>query len=56
MNLPGDLRKSVFDFEFKVAHACMWIGSLFNILTYANDGRQVMEKFIDALKLADLEE
>ena len=56
LNLPGDLRKSVLDFDFMVAHACMWIGSLFNVCTYANNGKQVLEKFIEALKLADMEE
>ena len=56
LNLPGDLTKFVLDFEFKVAHACMWLGSLFNVLTYAQDGRQVLKKFINALKLADMEE
>ena len=55
LNLPGDLRKFVLDFEFKVAHACMWLGSLFNVLTHANDGTQVLEKFINASKLADME-
>ena len=43
-------------FKFKIAHACMWIGALFNALTYADNGRQVLEKFINTLKLADLEE
>ena len=56
LNLPGDLRKFVLDFEFKVAHACMWLGSLFNVLTYAPDGKEVLKKFIDALRLADMEE
>ena len=44
LNLPGDLRKSVLDFDFMVAHACMWVGSLFNVCTYANNGKQVLEK------------
>ena len=56
MYFPGDLRNFVLDFEFKVAHACMWLGSLFNVLTYAPNGKEVLEKFINTLKLADMEE
>ena len=56
LNLPGGLRKSVLDFAFGVAHACMWMGSLFNVCTYATNGKQVLEEFIEALKLVDMEE
>ena len=56
LNLPGEFRNFVLGFEFKVAHACMWLGSLFNVSTYATDGKEVLKKFINALRLADMEE
>ena len=56
LSLPGDIRNFVLDFEFKLAHACMWLGSLFNVSTYATGGKEVPQKFINALRLADMEE
>ena len=56
LNLPGEFKNFVLGFEFKVAHACMWLGSLVNVLTYATNGKEVLKKFINALRLADMEE
>ena len=53
--LPGDLRNFVLNFDFEVAHACMFLGAAFNVATYADGGRTVLNDFIQMLRSADAE-
>ena len=53
MELPGDLRNFVLDFDFAVTHACMFLGAAFNVATYAEDGKTVLNDFTQMLATAD---